>query len=166
MTQALLDQQLDKSIEAFCVAPGVTPELAENLVSQGFFSFDDLSVIEPDQLVEMSGLSAADCDRIIEYADVESARLEVEERIAAEQRKHATNQVSTSALKKPLVQLEIESVAAGGDAGDESAAAKEMDDADVVIEDSLVSQPDLTAPQEGSVSSGAGDDLPAGVEEI
>lgn len=73
MTQALLDQQLDKSIEAFCVAPGVTPELAENLVSQGFFSFDDLSVIEPDQLVEMSGLSAADCDRIIEYADAESA---------------------------------------------------------------------------------------------
>ncbi|MEI7700062.1 MAG: transcription termination factor NusA [Planctomycetia bacterium] len=87
MTQVQLDAQLDKSIEAFCVVPEVTSELAESLVSQGFFTFDDLSVIEPEQLVEMSGLSAADCDRIIEYADRESARLEVEERYQAEQRK-------------------------------------------------------------------------------
>lgn len=87
MTQVQLDAQLDKSIEAFCVVPEVTSELAESLVSQGFFTFDDLSVIEPEQLVEMSGLSAADCDRIIEYADRESARLEIEERYQAEQRK-------------------------------------------------------------------------------
>jgi N utilization substance protein A len=87
MTQVQLDAQLDKSIEAFCVVPEVTSELAESLVSQGFFTFDDLSVIEPEQLVEMSGLSAGDCDRIIEYADRESARLEIEERYQAEQRK-------------------------------------------------------------------------------
>jgi N utilization substance protein A len=62
MTQSLTwIEQLDKSIEAFCVVPGVTAELAENLVSQGFFTFDDLSVIEPDQLAEMSGLS---CGRL------------------------------------------------------------------------------------------------------
>lgn len=87
MTQVQLDGQLDKSIEAFCVVPEITAELAENLVSQGFFTFDDLSVIEPEQLVEMSGLTAAECDHIVEYADKESARLEAEERFQAEQRK-------------------------------------------------------------------------------
>ena len=89
MTQSQLDQQLDKSIEAFCVIPEVTPELAENLVSQGFFTFDDLSVIEPDQLAEIGGLSAEDCDRIIEYADDESRRLEEAEKLAAEQRRNS-----------------------------------------------------------------------------
>ena len=89
MTQALLDAHLDKSIAAFCVIPEVQPELAENLVSQGFFTFDDLSVIEPDQLAEISGLSEEDCDKIIAFADVESARIEIEERLAAEERKRA-----------------------------------------------------------------------------
>ena len=87
MTQDLLDQQLDKSIVAFCVVPEVTAELAENLVSQGFFTFDDLSVIEPDQLAEIGGLSDEDCDKIVEYADRESQRLEAEEKIAAELKK-------------------------------------------------------------------------------
>ena len=89
MTQDLLDQQLDKSIEAFCVIPEVTSELAENLVSQGFFTFDDLSVIEPDQLAEIGGLSEEDCDNIVNYADRESQRIEVEEKIAADLRKQA-----------------------------------------------------------------------------
>ncbi len=92
MTQALLDQQLDKSIEAFCVVPEITSDLAENLVSQGFFTFDDLSVIEPDQLAEISGLSDEDCDKIIEFADRESQRQEEEDRLAAEQRKLAAHQ--------------------------------------------------------------------------
>lgn len=89
MTQDLLDQQLDRSIEAFCVIPEVTAELAENLVSQGFFTFDDLSVIEPDQLAEIGGLSDEDCDKIVEYADRESQRLEAEEKIAAELKKQS-----------------------------------------------------------------------------
>ena len=92
MTQDLLDQQLDKSIEAFCVIPEVTSELAENLVSQGFFTFDDLSVIEPDQLAEIGGLSEEDCDNIVNYADRESQRIEVEEKIAADLRKQAAAQ--------------------------------------------------------------------------
>jgi len=92
MTQDLLDQQLDKSIEAFCVIPEVTAELAENLVSQGFFTFDDLSVIEPDQLAEIGGLSDEDCDKIVEYADRESQRLEAEEKIAAELKKQSAAQ--------------------------------------------------------------------------
>ncbi len=87
MTQESLDEQLDISIEAFSVVPKMPSELVENLVSQGFFTFDDLSVIEPDDLLEMSGLTQEDVDVIIEFADVESLRIEQEEREAAIARK-------------------------------------------------------------------------------
>ena len=79
MTQESLDEQLDISIEAFSVVPKMAPELVENLVSQGFFTFDDLSVIEPDELMEMSGMSQDDIDEVIAFADVESERIEREE---------------------------------------------------------------------------------------
>lgn len=87
MTQESLDEQLDISIEAFSVVPEMAPELVENLVSQGFFTFDDLSVIEPDQLAEIGGLTTEQCDTIIAYADAESIRIEEEEKLAAEARR-------------------------------------------------------------------------------
>lgn len=85
MTRDELNEQLDKSIEAFSEIPGTPQELAENLVEQGFFSFDDLSMIEPDQLEELSGLSAEECAPIIEFAEEESARLEKESTLRREQ---------------------------------------------------------------------------------
>ena len=78
MTREELNEQLDKSIEAFSQIPGAPDQLAENLVEQGFFSFDDLSVIEPDQLAELSGLSIEECAPIVEFAEEESERLEKE----------------------------------------------------------------------------------------
>jgi N utilization substance protein A len=79
MTRDELNEQLEKSVAAFSQVPHITEELAENLVSQGFFSFYDLSVIEPDQLQEMSGRTPEECDEIVAHADVESAKQEEEE---------------------------------------------------------------------------------------
>lgn len=77
MTRQELDEQLESSVSAFSSIPNVTEELAENLVAQGFFSFDDLSIIEPDQLAELGGgLSPAVVDDIIAHADDEALRLE------------------------------------------------------------------------------------------
>ncbi|MBM80835.1 MAG: transcription termination factor NusA [Planctomycetaceae bacterium] len=87
MTREELDEQLDKSVEAFSEVPGVNEELAENLVAQGFFSFYDLSVIEPDQLAELGGLSAEECEVIVDYADEASERQEAEEAEAKAQAK-------------------------------------------------------------------------------
>ena len=102
MTQETLDEKLDKAIEEFSVVPGISSELAENLVSQGFFTFDDLSVIEPDHLAEMGELSAEQCDEIIEFADRESIRIEEEERIAAEEaRRQRREQEAIDALQPP-----------------------------------------------------------------
>ena len=82
MTRDELDEQLERSVTAFSEVPHVTEDLAESLVSQGFFNFDDLSVIEPEHLVELSGLTAEECDEIIAHADVESLRKEKEEKAA------------------------------------------------------------------------------------
>jgi len=79
MTRDELNEQLDRSIAAFSEIPGAPDQLAENLVEQGFLTFEDLSVIAPDQLAELSGLSLEDCDPIVEYAEVQAEQLEVEE---------------------------------------------------------------------------------------
>ncbi len=80
MTQEELDEQLSRAVQAFSEVPNCKAELAENLVAQGFLSFDDLSVIEPDQLAEMGGLTEEQCDSIVGFAERESVRLEAEQR--------------------------------------------------------------------------------------
>ncbi len=80
MTREELDEQLERTVLAFSEVPHVTAELAENLVSQGFLSFDDLSIIEPDELAEMGELTPEQCDEIVAYAEQESERLEAEQR--------------------------------------------------------------------------------------
>ena len=106
MNQKKLDEQLDKSVGMFSKIPEVSAELAENLVAQGFFTFDDLSVIEPDQLAELGGLTPEQCEEIVAYADAEAARVEEEERRAiAEGRLKAMEPVveASEPLAEPAV---------------------------------------------------------------
>src|SRR5690606_19543572 len=42
---------------------------AQRLVEQGYLSYDDLSVVEPDALMEMGGMTAEQVDAIVEQAD-------------------------------------------------------------------------------------------------
>ena len=92
MTREELDEQLERAVTAFSETPGVTPDLAESLVAQGFLSFDDLSVIEPDQLAEMGGLTEEQCEVIVAHAEQESERLELEQRQRRAQEKNQSNQ--------------------------------------------------------------------------
>lgn len=105
MTRNELNEQLDKSIEAFSGIPGAPVELAENLVEQGFFSFDDLSCIEPDQLAQLSGLTDDECAGIVEYAEQESAKLEREadEKKVSRGRTIVGDSMPRAAAKEPAV---------------------------------------------------------------
>ncbi|MBU4400039.1 MAG: transcription termination factor NusA, partial [Planctomycetes bacterium] len=58
MTREELDEQIEQAVLGFSSIDGVEPELAERLVGEGFLSYDDLEVIEPDALMEMGGLTA------------------------------------------------------------------------------------------------------------
>lgn len=84
MTREELDEQLDQAVTGFSSLEGVGPELADRLVGEGFLSYDDLSVIEPEDLMEMGGLTREQADHIIAQAEAKAAEAE---RAAAEERR-------------------------------------------------------------------------------
>lgn len=76
MTQEELAESIDRAVQGFSALDGMTQELAERLVEEGFLSYDDLSVIEPDALMAMGELSEAEVDTIV--AQAEEKALEAE----------------------------------------------------------------------------------------
>ena len=64
-----LEQQIDRAVAGFSQIDGMTEELAQRLVEQGYLSYDDLEVIEPDALMEMGGLSEEQVQHIVEQAE-------------------------------------------------------------------------------------------------
>ena len=76
MTREELDEQIDRAVSGFSSLNGVAPELAEKLVGEGFLSYDDLSIIEPDNLMEMGGLTAEEGDAIVAQAEAKAAEAE------------------------------------------------------------------------------------------
>ncbi len=84
MTATELEAQIERAVAGFCTIEGVTPEIAQSLVEQGYLSFDDLSVIEPDALMEMGNLTAEEVDQIVEQAEIRAGEAE---EAAAEQKK-------------------------------------------------------------------------------
>jgi N utilization substance protein A len=70
MTNEELEKQIDRAVAGFSRIEGMTEELAQRLVEQGYLSYDDLSVIEPDALAEMGGLSEEQVNTIVEQAEV------------------------------------------------------------------------------------------------
>ncbi len=138
MTQDELDEQLERSVSAFSQIDAVTEELAENLVAQGFFSFDDLSNIEPDHLAELSGLDEETCDHIVETAESK-----------AEQEEEETDR--RKALEKDARRVEKEAAeldAMTGDSLEESAAKSGTAVAE--IEDLADDAPETSVEKEGA----------------
>jgi N utilization substance protein A len=83
MTREELDEQLEQALVGFASLDGVAEELADRLVGEGFLTYDDLSVIEPDDLAEMGGLTMEQVNHIVEQAEFkaeEAERAAVEER--------------------------------------------------------------------------------------
>jgi N utilization substance protein A len=92
MTAEELEEQIERAVAGFSQLEGVNEELAQALVEQGYLSYDDLSVIEPDALMEMGGLTAEQVDRIVEQAE---QRAEVAEQAAAVERRRQREQQVT-----------------------------------------------------------------------
>ncbi len=70
MTQDELEKQIERAVAGFGRIEGVTEELANQLVGEGYLSYDDLSVIEPDDLMSMGSLTAELVERIVEQAEI------------------------------------------------------------------------------------------------
>jgi N utilization substance protein A len=77
MTADELEEQIQRAVSSYMELEGMTEELASRLVEQGYLSYDDLSVIEPDMLMEMGELTAEQVDALVNQA--EERALEAEE---------------------------------------------------------------------------------------
>ncbi len=85
MTREELDESIERAVGGFSALDGVDDSLAEKLVGEGFLSFDDLEVIEPDALMEMGSLTEEQANQIVEQAEVKAR--EAEQAAAVERRR-------------------------------------------------------------------------------
>ncbi len=108
MTAEELEEQIDRAVVGFSALDGVDDELAQSLVEQGYLSYDDLSVIEPDALMEMGGLTAEQVEHIVDQAE---QKAEEAERAAAEERRRQKEQEqleAAAAAAKPAAEETVD----------------------------------------------------------
>jgi N utilization substance protein A len=124
MTQEELDQQIERATAGYASIEGVDDSLAERLVGEGFLSYDDLSVIEPEDLMEMGGLSAEAVDAIVLEAE---SRAQLAEVAAADERRKQREQeriakATADADAADAASQATEAALAGGGTEDEAEA--------------------------------------------
>jgi transcription termination/antitermination protein NusA len=85
MTLDELNEGIERAEGWFGRIPGMSSELVEAFITEGFLSFDDLTFMEPAELAELGGIDEEFAMVIIEFAENESARLEREGDVAPEE---------------------------------------------------------------------------------
>ncbi|MHC4177683.1 MAG: transcription termination factor NusA [Planctomycetota bacterium] len=118
MTRDELDEQIEQAVVGYGSLEGVEEELAEKLVGEGFLSYDDLSVIEPDALMEMGDLTPERVDQIVQQAE---AKAEEAEKAAAEQRRLQREQERLEAAMAEAAAAQADADQPTPPAADESA---------------------------------------------
>lgn len=109
MTQDELAESIDRAVTGFSQLDGMTIDLAERLVEEGFLSYDDLSVIEPDALMAIGELSEAEVDTIVSQAEDKAMEAEAaaqaarrkkreEDRIAAIEAEHVAADIAAGRM--------------------------------------------------------------------
>jgi N utilization substance protein A len=75
MTTEELDEQIERAVGLFSTIPNVDGALIDRFVEQGFLSFDDLSVMDPQEMAQLEGLDVVKASEIIDFAEREAERL-------------------------------------------------------------------------------------------
>jgi N utilization substance protein A len=156
MTGRELEEQIERAVAAFSQIEGMTDEIAQSLVEQGYLSYDDLSVIEPDLFMEMSGLTEEQVDAIVEAA--EQMAEEAEEAAAEERRvRKEREQIQREAEEAGIA--EAESVPAAQDGETEGG---EVDPAEETAEPAAeaAEASEVEAADEAKASGDQGDEAP------
>jgi N utilization substance protein A len=165
MTQEELAQAIDRAVGGFSSLQGVEVELAERLVEEGFLSYDDLSIIEPDALMAMGNLDEETTNLIIEQAE---ERAEVAEAQAAEARRQKREQERLAEMAAeagmklaPMPGEESEEAAAASDEADEEVAQSEPGEEEAVAENVNEAAEDGSAGDESASGNGSAEGSPS-----
>jgi len=149
MTQEELAESIDRAVQGYSQLDGVEVELAERLVEEGFLSYDDLSIIEPDALMAMGDLSSEQVDVIVTQAEARAEEAEAAAAAARRAKREADRIAAADEAEAEAEAKAAEAAAAaaeaeaaeeteatdGGDAGEDTSepAAEEIETA---VEDS------------------------------
>ena len=164
MTQEELAESIDRAVQGFNSLEGVEIEVAERLVEEGFLSYDDLSVIEPDALMAMGGLTEEQVEKIVEQAEAKAeeaekaateARLlkrEAERQAVQQGKLDAAAEVAAAATEKAAAAESISSELAGDEAAGDGSLNSESDAESPTVDNETAS----TAEEPADVS----DDVP------
>ncbi len=109
MTQEELESQINLAVASFSEIKGIDEDLANRLVGEGYLSYDDLEVIEPDDLAEMGELTEEQVNAIVEQAEEKAKEAAL---AAAEQRRRQKeNEKLEAEAAKAKQQAEAEAAA-------------------------------------------------------
>lgn len=102
MTQEELEKQIERAVEGYSALEGVDEDLANMLVGEGFLSYDDLEVIEPDFLMNLGSLTMEQVDAIVAQAEVKAEEAEIaaqeKRRLQREQKEQAARLAEAQAV--------------------------------------------------------------------
>ena len=146
MTQEELEQQIESAVGGFSSIEGVNEDLANRLVGEGYLSYDDLSVIEPSDLMEMGELTQEQVDYIVEQADERA--MEAEKIAEEENRKRKEEQAAAKAAEQETKSVESTEPAKSESAPQESGT----EDADTTAETNNAGETESTDVGQESVS--------------
>jgi N utilization substance protein A len=82
MTHDELASGIERAEGWFRQIPGVTDEMVEVFIEEGFLSYDDMTFLEPAQLGELCGVSEEQADEMILFAEEAAERVGEEARAA------------------------------------------------------------------------------------
>jgi len=85
MLREELEEQIERAVTGFSSIDGITDDVAEQLVGEGFLSYDDLSVIETDAMMEMGEFTEEQVEQIRDVAELKAE--EAEKAMEAERRR-------------------------------------------------------------------------------
>jgi transcription termination/antitermination protein NusA len=125
MTMDELSRDLDKAERWFTKIPNMQPEHIEALITEGFFSYTDLTFLEAEQLGEIIGIDPETADDMIIFAEEESERIEREgepEEEAAEQAAAEQAAAEAAAAQAGAVSEEAAAAVAEGEVPAEAIA--------------------------------------------
>lgn len=129
MTQEELEKQIERAVEGFSALEGVDEDLANLLVGEGFLSYDDLEVIEPDFLMNLGSLTMEQVDAIVVQAEVKA--LEAEKAMQEQrrqQREQKEKDAQAARLAEEQARAEAEAAKAAEAEATESDSAESTDD--------------------------------------
>lgn len=78
MTLDEMNESLERAEGWFSLIPGISSELVEMFITEGFMSYVDVTFIEPTDLAELGSISVEDAEGIIQFAEEAAERIENE----------------------------------------------------------------------------------------